>query len=207
MKDIVIIGAGGFAREVHFLLKEINKVSKEWNFLGYVSPEPSESHYFGDDELLKAYEKPLNLVIGIGNPVLIQKISNEYQHFKHFTFPNLFHPNTICDWESAEFGKGNIVCANCIFTVNQRIGSFNIFNLAGTYGHEIVIGDGNVFNPGVNCSGEVSFGNFNLIGTNAAILQQISIGQNNKIGAGAVLTKSFENDLTLVGIPAKILNR
>lgn len=207
MKDIAIIGAGGFAREVHFLIKEINKASKEWNFLGYVSPEPVQEHYFGNDEFLQAYKKPLHLVIGIGNPTLIQKISATYQSFEQFEFPNLIHPTTICDWESASFGKGNIVCANNIFTVNQQIGDFNIFNLAGTYGHEVIVGDGNIFNPGVNCSGDVHLGNYNLVGTNAAILQQIQIGNNNKIGAGAVVTKSFGDDLTLVGIPAKVLNR
>ena len=33
MKDIVIIGAGGFGREVAWLIEDINKVNLEWNII------------------------------------------------------------------------------------------------------------------------------------------------------------------------------
>lgn len=36
MKDIVIIGAGGFGREVAWLIDDINKNEPTWNLLGYV---------------------------------------------------------------------------------------------------------------------------------------------------------------------------
>ena len=35
-KDIVIIGTGGFAKEVLFLLEENNKIKNEWNILGFI---------------------------------------------------------------------------------------------------------------------------------------------------------------------------
>ncbi|MCS4465031.1 hypothetical protein JTT01_17280 [Clostridium botulinum] len=36
MKDIVIIGAGNFGREVAQLIEEINEDKKTWNLLGYI---------------------------------------------------------------------------------------------------------------------------------------------------------------------------
>ena len=36
MKDVVIIGAGGFAREVAWLIEEINKKNEQWNILGFI---------------------------------------------------------------------------------------------------------------------------------------------------------------------------
>ena len=36
MKDIVIIGAGGFGREVAWLIEDINKIEPQWNILGFV---------------------------------------------------------------------------------------------------------------------------------------------------------------------------
>lgn len=41
MKDIVIIGAGGFGREVAWLIEDINKVSSEWNIVGFVDDNES----------------------------------------------------------------------------------------------------------------------------------------------------------------------
>ena len=36
IKDIVIVGAGGCARETAFIIEDINKENKEWNLLGFI---------------------------------------------------------------------------------------------------------------------------------------------------------------------------
>lgn len=36
MKDIVIIGAGGFGREVAWLIEDINRIKQTWNIIGFV---------------------------------------------------------------------------------------------------------------------------------------------------------------------------
>ena len=41
MKDIVIIGAGGFGREVAWLIESINEVANEWNIVGFVDDNKS----------------------------------------------------------------------------------------------------------------------------------------------------------------------
>ena len=45
MKDIVIIGAGGFGREVAWLIEDINKVNNEWNIVGFVDDNKSIIYY------------------------------------------------------------------------------------------------------------------------------------------------------------------
>ena len=35
MKDIAIYGAGGFGREVASLIKRINRIENQWNFVIY----------------------------------------------------------------------------------------------------------------------------------------------------------------------------
>ena len=36
LKDIVIVGYGGFAREVEWLISRINEKDKTWNFKGFI---------------------------------------------------------------------------------------------------------------------------------------------------------------------------
>ena len=36
MKDLIIIGASGFGREVAWLVERINSKKKTWNLLGYI---------------------------------------------------------------------------------------------------------------------------------------------------------------------------
>lgn len=41
MKDLIIIGAGGFGREVAWIVERINKVSPIWNLLGFMDDTDS----------------------------------------------------------------------------------------------------------------------------------------------------------------------
>ena len=102
---------------------------------------------------------------------------------------------------------GNVICAGNIITTDIRIGSFNLINLASTYGHDDVIGDCCAFNPGVNLSGRVTIGDRCLLGTNSAVLENVTLGDDVVVGAGAVVTKNIDSGLTVVGIPARPLVR
>lgn len=208
MKDIVVIGSSGLAREIGFLINDINKKTKEWNFLGYVDnhTETIKGTTFkpimNDNDLL-VYDNEINVVIGVGFPNLIKKLANKFSVNSNITFPNLVHPNFIGDMKSISMGKGNIITAGNIFTVNIKLGAFNIFNLNGTVGHDTEIGSYNVFNPTYNISGGVKIANSNLIGTGSQVLQDLTITTNNVLGAGAVLTKEIIESGVYVGMPAK----
>ncbi len=207
MKDIVIIGSGGFAKEVSFLIDDINKVQKQWNLLGYIDNKIGE--YNGryqivkNDKWLENTQEKISAVFGIGDPGLIKKLSEKFIQNPNIDFPNLIHPGIIGDFERISFGKGNIVCAGNILTTDIQIGSFNIFNLNCTIGHDTVIGSYNIFNPTANISGGILIGEKNLVGTGAQILQYLKITSNVIIGAGSVVTKDIIESGVYVGIPAK----
>ena len=213
MKDIYILGSGGFAKEVYFLIDDINLYSESplYNFKGFIDkwadiaemaigkkkfPIIEEDFFLNNSKYGSA-----NLAIGIGKPHILEKVFNKFNN--KYQFPNLIHPNFVGNLENIEMGKGNILTAGCVFTVDIKIGSFNIFNLNTTVGHDTTIGSFNVMNPGVNVSGGINIGNKNLIGTNATILQYLTVGDNSILGAGAVLSKNLKSNCLAVGIPAK----
>ena len=214
MKDIYIFGAGGFAKEVYFLIAEINKKKPAYTVKGFLDVDSSagflligkdKTTIFNENLFFKKKISPETcFAVGTGNPEVLKKIKEKYE--KKFQFPNLIHPNVCGLFETIKMGKGNIITAGCIFTADIKIGSFNIFNLNSTIGHDTTIENCNILNPGINISGGVCIGNNNLVGTNATILQYIKIGDNNKIGAGAVVISNVENNKTAVGIPARVKN-
>lgn len=213
MKNIYIFGSGGFAKEVYFLVNEINKSQQTYRFAGFIDVNPEhksikigsrEFEVFNETEFFSnAVDHNSCFAIGMGNPAILNKLNRKYAG--SLDFPNLVHPGVIGLFESIQFGKGNIVTAGCIFTADITIGSFNIFNLNSTIGHDVVMGNCNVINPGVNISGGVEIGNENLVGTNAAILQYLKIGNGNTIGAGSMLRNNVDDRKVLVGIPAKVI--
>lgn len=209
MKDIVIVGSGGFAKEVAFLIDEINSVSEEWNFLGYIDQGVGSFNgkytvFQNDGWLLNTFEK-IHVVFGIGNPLVISRLYKMFSANTNLFFPNLVHPNVIGDWKRIKMGKGNIICASNVFTTDIFIGNFNVFNLDCTIGHDVVIGNYNVINPSVNISGGVQLSDRILLGTNATLLQYLSVCADTVIGANALVNKSIETSGTYIGSPAKQL--
>tara|TARA_B100000963_G_C22493942_1_gene610549 strand:+ start:168 stop:812 length:645 start_codon:yes stop_codon:yes gene_type:complete len=204
-----ILGSGGFAKEVFFLCEEC--LDKSNQFMGFIDNEIKKNKItvrgkkysvLNENDFIKNTKpsKEINLYMGIGNPKLISKISKK---FIDFIFPNLIHPNVIFDKLSVELGRGNIITAGCIFTVDIKIGSFNVFNLCTTIGHDVFINDFNVFNPSTNISGKTTIGSRNLFGTNSTVLQMLKIGNDNLIGASALINKCVDHDSIMVGVPAK----
>ena len=208
MKEAYILGAGGFAKEVHLLIKR----NKQYNFQGFIVFNSNEDSIKIGSQLFPVIDenfflknnqskKDIVIFIGMGDPSTIKKVTEK---FKDFTFPNLMSPCVEID-ESVSFGVGNIITKGVNFTVDINVGSFNIFNLNMTIGHDTVIGNYNVMNPGATISGNVTIGDGNLLGTGSTILQNLSISNNNIIGGNGLLSKNVLNDKVMIGVPCKEL--
>lgn len=208
MKDIYIVGAGGFAREVAWLIDEINKKNKKWNFCGFID-EDIENHgkdlngysVLGGIEVLKN-KKNINVVIGTGNPLSKRNIVEKLSKIDGITFPILIDPYARYG-ESVEFGEGSIITSGVLLTVNIKVGKHVIINLDSTIGHDAIIGDYSTILPSVNISGNTLLGKCTNIGTGSAVIQGIEIGENSIIGAGAIVVKNIPSNCTAVGAPAK----
>ena len=205
-KNIYIIGCGGFSKEVYFLINEIN----EYNVKGFIEPNPT-NNYFNidnqkipiiDEDLFLSTHKGENIVIGIGRPLIIELLSKK---FKDFNYPNIIHPSFTYHKNNINMGIGNIITAGVRFTTGITIGSFNIFNLNMTVGHDTVIGDGNVFNPSTNISGNNKIGDNNLFGVGSISLENLTIGNYNIIGASSLMTKSITDNGVYTGVPSKFI--
>lgn len=205
MKDIVIIGAGGFGREVQWLIEEINTKANLWNFLGFVDDNVPKntlvngSKVIGDVNWL--IEQEVNVVCAIADPIIRRHVLTKLDSSKN-TYPILIHPDVHIS-KFVNIGEGSIICAGSIITVNITIGRHVIINIDTKIGHDATIGDYSTLLPSVNISGHVTVGEEVSMGTGSKIIQNLSIGKNSIIGAGAIITKNIPENVVAVGVPAR----
>lgn len=208
---IAVVGAGGFAREVKWLIGEVGREAG-LEFAGFIVSDPSQlSDRDSRDEVLGGLDWPERfpgsvdgLAIGIGSPAARLRLGRELAgRYPALEWPPLVHPSVCIDRPTAGIGRGTILAAGVMATVNVEVQEFAMVNLACTLGHECVIGRGSVLNPTVNVSGGVRLGEGVLVGTGAQILQYVTLGDGVTVGAGAVVTKSWQDEVTLVGVPAR----
>jgi len=204
MRDIVIVGTGGLAKDVKWIIDRINAIQKTWNLLGFIDKEARQD-VIGDDDFLCSYSKELDVVIAVGSPDIRKKLYSKYSSNTNLCFPNVVDPSAIIS-ASVTMGIGNIVCSYSVLTVDVTIGDFNIINIRSNIEHDSVIKDYVTVSPSVNVSGNVLIETEAYVGVGASIIQGLNIGKNTVIGAGAVVIKNIPANCTVVGVPAKPIN-
>ena len=203
-KDILIIGASGFGREVAWLIEEL----EEWNIKGFIDDNENlrgktinEYEVLGNCDDLMQFTSPINVVIAIGNPKIRKQIYQKLSKNPNILYPNIANDVRISN--TNRLGIGNIICTHTILTTNITIGNFNHINLSCTLGHDAILKDYVTVYPGVNISGNVVIGSLAELGTGSKIIQGITISGEIIVGAGGVVVKDLINKGTYVGIPVK----
>lgn len=206
MKDIVIIGAGGFGREVAWLIEDINQNAQQWNIVGFVDDneklqgqEYNGYKVVGNTDWLT--EQEYYVINAIADPFIKKIIMIKLKESQNI-YPTIIHPSVIFS-KSTSIGKGTIICAGSVLTVNSKVGNHVSINPNVTVGHDTKIEDYSSILPGANISGNIVLESGVLIGAGAVVIQNLTVGENSIIGAGAVVVGNIESNCTAVGVPAK----
>lgn len=211
---IAIYGAGGFAREVAWLLSSLDK-RRAFEFIGFIEDGADGEHLLNGKPVF-SWERFSNtfgdaiVAIGIGTPKSREKLVARCSA-SNFSFATLVH-DSVAISDLVELGTGSIVCCGSILTVNIEIGAHVHVNLDCTVGHDVRIGDFATLSPGVHVSGNVHIGKSAFIGTGATIINgtaadPLVIGDGGVIAAGSCVTRSTEPNCLYAGVPAELKRR
>jgi sugar O-acyltransferase (sialic acid O-acetyltransferase NeuD family) len=212
----LVFGAGGFGREVVWLLKEISIENGQCEPAAIVDDDPElvGQQVCGlaviDIETAHSLYPGAALVVAIGDPVSRSRVVARLSELD-FGWPTIVHPSAKHS-EYVSFGRGAVICANTVITTQVAVGDFTHVNLGCTIGHDVVIGDYCTISPGVHVSGWVRLGNRVFVGTGAVFTngtkqQPLIVEDDAVIGAGACVTRPVAGGTTVVGVPARPLEK
>ena len=207
---IVIVGAGGFGREVLLTLLDCNRQLKMYNVLGFVDDDKSLLGKSvnnipvlgGLDWLFSNNSKNFKCIIAIGDGKLRKKIAQQLER-ENIEFATIMHPSVVCS-DFVEIGKGTIIQAGSIITPDTKIGEHVHINMDCSVAHDCVLEDFTTLSPGVHINGFTTIGSCVFIGTGAVAKDRVKIGRGSIIGAGTVLIDDVPEFSLYVGIPGKL---
>lgn len=210
LRKIVIIGAGGHAREVLDILLTCH-TDESTELLGFIDENPDRHGQIlvgfpilGDFRWFEQVNRSeIAVICAVGAPYVCRKLVNRAKALG-LQFANVISPQA---WISphARLGQGVIVFPGVIINSGVLIGNHVTLNVSVTVSHDTVIGDFCNINPGAHLAGNVSIGEGCYIGMGANIIQGITIGPWSVIGAGAVVVNDIPANVTAVGVPAKVI--
>ena len=208
MKELIIIGTGGFARECYYLACHARGFANEFTVKGFLEGDLPAS-----EELYR--KLPLAVVGNVADypikdsDVFVCAIANP-QHRKKFCsamedkgakFINLISNKTVIAQETA-MGVGNIISFYTLISCNVSIGNHVIVNTSSGIGHDSKLGDYTTLSAYCDITGNVSVGAMTMWGSGSRVLPGSIIEDGAFIGAGSVVLKRVKKGKTVFGIPA-----
>ena len=215
MNKIVIIAAGGHAREIAaYLLDDATTTQRLVGAFDDACTAPAVWH--GSNLLGKvadlarfcAQEGEVEFIIAVGKNEVRRSIA---LRIESMGLPNLKpwtvrHHTAWTGW-GVGIGAGTLLAPNSIVTTNSQIGRHSILNVKASVSHDCKVGDYCNLNPNSTICGNVQLGDGCDIGAGATVIESRRIGAWSVIGAGAVVTEDLPEGVTAVGVPARIIRR
>jgi sugar O-acyltransferase (sialic acid O-acetyltransferase NeuD family) len=209
MKRVLIVGAGGFGREVLSYCSEHPANGREWQVGGFVDDNCDAmarwNHLHPVVASVSSYVPSENdlLICAIGDPALKRRICGELLA-KGANFGSFIHPRAVVGM-NVKLGIGVVLCPNVILTCDVAVGNFVAINCSSSVGHDSVVGAYTTINGACEITGGVCLGEGVFFGASAVVIPRVSIGDHAVIGAGSVVIRNVKAGETVFGNPARTL--
>lgn len=195
MRNLVIVGAGGFGREAVWTVERINAAQQQpiWNVVGFADDDPAKARgNFEGYPLLGSVEKAAkdhpgaSVFIAVGDNALRRRI---YAQLRGFDFPAFIDPSAQVS-PTTEFRHGTFIAPEAVVSVGTEIGKFVIISARSGVGHDSNVGDFSNIGPGVSLSGHTEIGCDVTMGANSCTASGVRIGDNACVACGSAVLKN-----------------
>lgn len=194
---VVVLGAGGFARELAGWLGDKIKY--------FYEEKKTKDELFGipvHDYLLDGDV----FVVGTGSPNINERLFVKAVDSGLKPSPGFVSSRAYVGKDVTILG-GTVVCPFAMITGSSHIGLGCVINNGALVPHDVTLGKFVVVSPNVSIGGKVFVGDNVLLGIGSTIKPDLIIGNKSIVGCGAVVVKDVLKKTIVVGNPAKEMKK
>ena len=208
---VVIIGAGGHAREVAEILRHRARECGGPGVVGFVVDDP-ENHdaevgrlpVLGDWSWFDGADGDgLAVICAVGLPPARKRLA-ERAAARGLPFASAVSPLAYVS-RDARVGDGVMIFPHCFASAGSSVGDHAVLNVGATVSHDARVGRYCTLGPGVRLAGNVTVGEGCYFGISSSVIERVTIGEWATVGGGACVTRDLRGNVTAVGLPARVI--
>lgn len=210
MRPLLLLGAGGLAREV---LAAVRAAGDQWKVLGALDDNPARHGadldgvpVLGGMELVYEHEEAAALacVASPRDPAarvrLVHRLALPAERWA-----TVVHPAASVA-AGASLGEGTVLLAGVVITAPQRVGRHVLAMPHVLITHDDQVGDFVTLAGRVALAGGVVVGSGAYLGAGALVREGVRIGEGALVGMGSVVLADVPAGQTWAGVPARRLS-
>jgi sugar O-acyltransferase (sialic acid O-acetyltransferase NeuD family) len=207
VKELVIVGAGGFARETASAAADAG-----WRVLGFADDDPGLAGVVrsglpvlgGIDTVVEKTDAAV--VVCVGNPrnFTARRSIVERLGLSGDRFATVVHPSASVGAGSS-VGPGSVLLAGAVLTADVTVGAHVAVMPQAVLTHDDRVADFATVASGVRLGGSAVLETGAYVGAGALVREGVTVGARALVGMGAVVLRDVPPGEVWAGSPARFL--
>jgi sugar O-acyltransferase (sialic acid O-acetyltransferase NeuD family) len=214
VRELFLIGAGGFARETAEAVRAINASRPTWSLVGFLDDSPERQDeivdglpVLGPIESIRDHPEAA-LVICTGRPdnYVSRRMIAERLDLPPERYATIIHP-TATKGVTCQVGVGSVLLAHVDLTADVVVGSHVAVMPQVVLTHDVRIDDYATLGAGSRVGGAARVAGGAYIGSGACLRENITVGARAMVGMGSIVTSDVPPERLWFGSPARDMGR
>ena len=209
IRDLLVVGAGGFARETVEAVRAINEHRPTWRLRGLLDDDPARlgaevggEPVIGPIELVLDHPSAL-VVLTTGRPdnYVSRPLIAARLDLPDARYATVIHPTAVVG-TTCVVGVGSVLLAHVVLTADVVVGRHVAVMPQVVLPHDARVDDFATLASGVRVGGACHVGEGAYIGAGACLRENLTVGPRALVGMGSVVTRDVPGERVWLGSPA-----